>query len=703
MVDALSDDDEDFTLFSQLPSRVLVVSSSDTDTTAEECSDASATEQCGHVGAESHAARTSVRDSPAIANAEPGAGCRKRQQVLLESSDEEAETGDQHASERLEEDRSAGKQAPRRTIRSAESSDENEGVDAKFPAESFPSENEACTPCDEDTATGPAGSKGTTGRGRNPTCADEHGDDARQSRQHHASEADDEHARMQTAKVEDPSWRHKTPKKVRVAYNQLVREAQGHEKAGQLGRAVASYKEALALCDQDDKLVRKVQKLENLRAVRRQSRRQSVAVSQMEFGDPACEAQEGWFYDGSRALYALCENPEYGLAADLYNRLLPYQRDGVRWLWQLHCAGQGGILGDEMGLGKTCQTVIYLGGSLEAGHAKHILVVAPVSVLSVWCREFDKFCPNLSVMQAGEGGQTKPRRVRPLLFHGSSVAERERNLSAVVSRGGVLITSYGLASSAKSLGKLCRVEWDYIVCDEGHKLKNPNIQTSKGMRQLRARHRLLLTGTPLQNNLQELRALYDFAVPGLLPSAEEFKERYARPITDGADRDATPEQQRLGEERARQLRDIIRPYQLARTKAHVFGGAGLDAGGTGAPVLGTDRAAAGSAGAMAAGSGDGDDGGRGGESENSLARGPQLGGVGLEVTKTEWMVWLELSPLQKLIYREFLDSDRVKQVPASSPFPCVYVCVRACASASPETYGGRYLRRRGRRWSRSPC
>jgi SNF2 family DNA or RNA helicase len=106
---------------------------------------------------------------------------------------------------------------------------------------------------------------------------------------------------------------------------------------------------------------------------------------------------------------------------------------------------------------------------------------------------------------------------------------------------------------------LGKVKWDYVVCDEGHKLKNPNIQTSRGLRMIGTSHRLLLTGTPLQNNLEELRALYDFAAPGLLPAQDEFKRYYARPITDGADRDASEAEQLLGELRARELRDKIRP------------------------------------------------------------------------------------------------------------------------------------------------
>lgn len=315
--------------------------------------------------------------------------------------------------------------------------------------------------------------------------------------------------------------------------------------------------------EEEEDLVKTQQKLETLRAIRRQSKRQSMALAKLEEDGGMCAPQTGWYFDSARAAYALCDTPptDFAMQASLYTRLLPYQRDGVRWLWELHCAATGGILGDEMGLGKTCQTVVFLSAAMASGQVSRVLVVAPVSVLSVWRNEFDKFCPDLSIQEAsGSGGSgVRLRRVRPLLFHGTSLQERARNLAAVARDGGVLITSYTLASAVKSVGMLGKVKWDYVVCDEGHKLKNPNIQTSKGLRMIGTSHRLLLTGTPLQNNLEELRALYDFAAPGLLPAQDEFKRYYARPITDGADRDASEAEQLLGELRARELRDKIRP------------------------------------------------------------------------------------------------------------------------------------------------
>jgi len=625
-------------------------------------SDSSSGDDCGD-GFGGNRKETTI---PAAVDARPAGAGRKVRQALLDTSDEdeaeeaalvpshgEAATSDMCAEVQRE-------CVPRRRLHAAESSSDEDGGLHQTPAETHLSPSGCDGLLEQGSAQGQERGEQQDTRA---DADDRHGESCSMPLQAGAVEVLE--GDVHSAISEDAVMRHKTPKKTRVAYNQFVREAQAHEKAGQLGRAVTSYRQALALSDQDEKLVRKVQKLENLRAVRRQSKRQSVLIGQVEEDGGVCEAQEGWVYDFSRGLYALSENPEYGLNAAMYTRLLPYQRDGVRWLWQLHCAGPGGILGDEMGLGKTCQTVIYLGGAMEGGLVQCVLIVAPVSVLSVWCREFEKFCPNLSVRQGGKGDDFKLRRVQPLLYHGTSVAERDRNLAAVARSGGVLITSYGMASSEKSLHKLCGVQWDYIVCDEGHKLKNPNIQTSKGMRKLRAGHRLLLTGTPLQNNLQELRALYDFAVPGLLPSVEEFKSYYARPITDGADRDATAEQRRVSEERARELRDAIRPYQLARTKAHVFGAASADSR---PPPLPGEAWRAG-----AEGAGCGAD--EGEEGKETRPGGKAVGGVGLEVSKTEWMVWLELSPLQKLIYREFLDSDRVKQALASSRSPLVALTV----------------------------
>jgi SNF2 family DNA or RNA helicase len=129
---------------------------------------------------------------------------------------------------------------------------------------------------------------------------------------------------------------------------------------GQLGRAEASYKEAQALYSGDERLNKKIVKLQTLRAIRRQSRRNSVALSTFDNADQLPAPQDGWRHDQRRMQYTLDEDSSYALAAPLYNRLLPYQRTGVRWLCQLHKQGKGGILGDEMGLGKTCQTCGFI-------------------------------------------------------------------------------------------------------------------------------------------------------------------------------------------------------------------------------------------------------------------------------------------------------------------------------------------------------
>eukprot|EP00854_Cymbomonas_tetramitiformis_P006323 gene6323-7576_t len=197
---------------------------------------------------------------------------------------------------------------------------------------------------------------------------------------------------------------------------------------------------------------------------------------------------------------------------------------GVRWLWGLHTTSRGGILGDDMGLGKTFQCCSFLAGLFAAGAIKSALIVAPKTLLVQWGKE---------LALCGLRGKTHQ-------FYGGSVDDRTEALRRVVEHGGVLLTTYGMVLHNSSVLAAHGVQnaeddekhhfWDWLVCDEGHKLKNPKTQLVEKLQEIRRRRMLLLSGTPIQNNLSELWALFNLVAPGLLGDAWDFKQEYEKKL-----------------------------------------------------------------------------------------------------------------------------------------------------------------------------
>ena len=162
-----------------------------------------------------------------------------------------------------------------------------------------------------------------------------------------------------------------------------------------------------------------------------------------------------------------------------------------------------------MGLGKTIQIAAFLRGLFHSRLAHSVLLVAPVSVLPGWERELAKWCG---------------ASVRVCCYHGESKRARADALETVRTRGGILLTTYGLISTcAEALNAAAiatpRQAFDYIVLDEGHRIKNHTIQLSKRIREIAAVHRVVVTGTPMSNALEELWSLFDFACAGRLLGA----------------------------------------------------------------------------------------------------------------------------------------------------------------------------------------
>ncbi|MEM9176128.1 MAG: DEAD/DEAH box helicase [Myxococcota bacterium] len=203
--------------------------------------------------------------------------------------------------------------------------------------------------------------------------------------------------------------------------------------------------------------------------------------------------------------------------------LRDYQRQGVDWLVFLRRAGLGALLADDMGLGKTLQALCAIEG--------RTLVVAPTSVLHGWIREIERFRPSLDVR----------------LYHGPG-----RRLDDTAQ---VTITSYALLRQDADL--LTKTTWDCVILDEAQAIKNPESQIARAAHRLDARARFALTGTPVENRLDELWSQLHFLNPGLLGGRTDFRDRYARPIADG------------DESVAERLRQRIRPFLLRRLKADV--------------------------------------------------------------------------------------------------------------------------------------
>ena len=221
--------------------------------------------------------------------------------------------------------------------------------------------------------------------------------------------------------------------------------------------------------------------------------------------------------------------------------LRPYQQRGLAWLAFLSSLGLGGVLADDMGLGKTVQTLALLAVEHDAprppgARSAPTLVVCPMSLVGNWQRECARFAPELRVY----------------VHHGAGRPDGPA-LRREVAGADVVITTYGLA--LRDFDALRSVDWHRVVADEAHHLKNSATQQSRAVRGLPARHRLALTGTPVENRLGELHAVLDFANPGLFGSAERFKERYSVPIERNASVRATSE-----------LRRLTSPFVLRRTK-----------------------------------------------------------------------------------------------------------------------------------------
>ncbi|CAH2043598.1 unnamed protein product [Thlaspi arvense] len=311
----------------------------------------------------------------------------------------------------------------------------------------------------------------------------------------------------------------------------------------------------------------------------------------------------------------------YKLVGKIATMLYPHQREGLKWLWSLHIQEKGGILGDDMGLGKTMQICSFLAGLFHSKLIKRALIVAPKTLLPHWMKE---------LATVGLSQMTRE-------YYGNSTKAREYDLNHILQGKGVLLTTYDIVrNNTKALqgnhlytdeDDEDGIKWDYMILDEGHLIKNPSTQRAKSLLEIPSSHRIIISGTPIQNNLKELWALFNFSCPGLLGDKNWFKQNYEHYILRGTDKNASDREQRIGSTVAKNLREHIQPFFLRRLKSEVFG----------------DDAAA-----------------------SKLSK------------KDEIVVWLRLTACQRQLYEAFLNSEIVLSAFDGSPLAALTILKKIC-------------------------
>lgn len=258
-------------------------------------------------------------------------------------------------------------------------------------------------------------------------------------------------------------------------------------------------------------------------------------------------------------LFAPKTIPDYNVPVSLSVELRGYQQAGINWLWFLNKYNLHGILCDDMGLGKTLQTICILAGDHVQRQEKQLtslpsLVICPPTLTGHWVYEVEKFLSQSPVL-------------RPLHYFGFPVG-REKLRSQIGTSCNLVVASYD--TIRKDIDYFSGIHFNYCVLDEGHIIKNGKTKSSKAIKQLRANHRIILSGTPIQNNVLELWSLFDFLMPGFLGTEKQFVQRYSRPILASRDAKSSPKEQEAGVLAMEALHRQVLPFLLRRVKEDVL-------------------------------------------------------------------------------------------------------------------------------------
>lgn len=263
-----------------------------------------------------------------------------------------------------------------------------------------------------------------------------------------------------------------------------------------------------------------------------------LEAMQMELGNPGGKADVGPIISNGKWLSGLLANlrkpdniRKLALPKSFHATLRPYQKSGYTWLNYMDKLGFGACLADDMGLGKTVQVLAYLEKLRKSKKNARVLLVIPASLLGNWQKEAAKFSPEMDV----------------LLLHGKTAP----NLTKIFQeqKSFLTITTYGMAARIKELQD---VEWDCVVLDEAQAIKNPGTKQTREIKKLKSRMRIIMTGTPIENDLTNLWSLFDFLNKGLLGGSEEFRE-YCKELEEHP-------------EGYLKLKTMVSPFMLRRVK-----------------------------------------------------------------------------------------------------------------------------------------
>ena len=242
---------------------------------------------------------------------------------------------------------------------------------------------------------------------------------------------------------------------------------------------------------------------------------------------------EGWVGDLIEGKSRVSEIP---VPAGFKGSLREYQKHGVSWIKFMVDMGLGCCLADDMGLGKTIQILAFLQHRKKTGQGGVTLVVCPTSVISNWMHEIKRFTPRLK-----------------FLVHHGTMRAKENEFINVVPEYDLVLTSYSLLTKDQDF--LSKVRWDGIVADEAQAVKNYSTKQSKALRSLQAEFRIAMTGTPIENRLDDLRSIFEFINPGYLGSENSFRQRFTLPI-----------EREKSDEASSKLNRLVNPFILRRVK-----------------------------------------------------------------------------------------------------------------------------------------